>query len=259
MGKQYLNGVLYGTGEIIKFSPNIYSLSEREIGVWINGKPLYEITIDCGNAPNNSTANYSTGLSNVETIFIVDGFLFDSPSTSSLPLNLVRPEDSTYSNGCLLTSSTNIRVITKYDRSSYEVYVRVRYTKTTDVPGSGHYTTTGGEAHHYSTSEQVVGTWVDGSTLYEKTIYYDNQDGITDTSQHDYEIATIQNIVLINSSGTVVNNTTGNSYGIPYSVGSKGVTVVYKSNSTLYLRSIGDTWSNNWKFYITIQYIKVTP
>lgn len=25
--------------------------------------------------------------------------------------------------------------------------------------------------HHYSTEEQVVGTWIDGATLYEKTIY----------------------------------------------------------------------------------------
>ena len=27
-----------------------------------------------------------------------------------------------------------------------------------------------GNAHNYSTDEQVVGTWVDGSTIYEKTI-----------------------------------------------------------------------------------------
>lgn len=30
--------------------------------------------------------------------------------------------------------------------------------------------TSGGGSHNYSTSEQVVGTWIDGSTLYEKTI-----------------------------------------------------------------------------------------
>lgn len=29
----------------------------------------------------------------------------------------------------------------------------------------------GGNMHNYSTTEQVVGTWIDGSTVYEKTIY----------------------------------------------------------------------------------------
>ena len=29
-----------------------------------------------------------------------------------------------------------------------------------------------GEPHNYSTDEQVVGTWIDGSTLYEKTISF---------------------------------------------------------------------------------------
>ena len=29
-----------------------------------------------------------------------------------------------------------------------------------------------GEPHNYSTDEQVVGTWIDGSTLYEKTFVF---------------------------------------------------------------------------------------
>ena len=33
------------------------------------------------------------------------------------------------------------------------------------------YDVVGGESHQYSTAEQVVGKWVDGSILYEKTIY----------------------------------------------------------------------------------------
>ena len=30
----------------------------------------------------------------------------------------------------------------------------------------------GGASHNYSTTEQVVGTWIDGSTLYERTIHW---------------------------------------------------------------------------------------
>ena len=30
----------------------------------------------------------------------------------------------------------------------------------------------GGGGHNYSTQEQVVGTWIDGSTVYEKTYIF---------------------------------------------------------------------------------------
>ena len=39
--------------------------------------------------------------------------------------------------------------------------------RTTDQGGGG------GNSHTYSTTEQVVGTWIDGSTIYEKTIECD--------------------------------------------------------------------------------------
>jgi hypothetical protein len=52
--------------------------------------------------------------------------------------------------------------------------VTVQYTKTTDTAGSGQWTPQGVPAHHYSTDEQVVGTWIDGSTIYEKTLVLNN-------------------------------------------------------------------------------------
>ena len=38
-----------------------------------------------------------------------------------------------------------------------------------DISGGG-----GGSGHNYSTTEQIVGTWIDGSILYEKTIPYNS-------------------------------------------------------------------------------------
>jgi len=35
----------------------------------------------------------------------------------------------------------------------------------------GRRTVGGNSMHNYSTSEQIVGTWIDGSTLYEKSFY----------------------------------------------------------------------------------------
>ena len=48
--------------------------------------------------------------------------------------------------------------------TSAQIYVTLQYTKTTDVAGSGDYTTLGIPTVHYSTNEQVIGTWL-GETL----------------------------------------------------------------------------------------------
>jgi hypothetical protein len=47
-------------------------------------------------------------------------------------------------------------------------YITIRYTKSTDTPGSGTWTTYGSYAHHYSTDEHVIGIWIDGKPLYER-------------------------------------------------------------------------------------------
>ncbi|MBP3718189.1 MAG: hypothetical protein J6I58_01570, partial [Eubacterium sp.] len=55
--------------------------------------------------------------------------------------------------------------------SNLPLIVTFQYTKTTDQPGSGTWTPEGQLAHHYFTSEKIVGTWIDGSTtVYERTI-----------------------------------------------------------------------------------------
>ena len=53
------------------------------------------------------------------------------------------------------------------------IIITLQYTKTTDVAGSGSWTPQGVPTHHYSTDEQVVGTYL-GETLYEKIIVLSN-------------------------------------------------------------------------------------
>ena len=54
--------------------------------------------------------------------------------------------------------------------SSYTVtcIITVLYTKDDEVPGCGNWTTSGVPAVHYSYDEQVIGTWIDGKTIYQK-------------------------------------------------------------------------------------------
>ena len=45
----------------------------------------------------------------------------------------------------------------------------IKYTKTTDVAGAGLFVPSGIMAVHYSTTEQIIGTWL-GETLYQKVV-----------------------------------------------------------------------------------------
>ena len=57
----------------------------------------------------------------------------------------------------------------------------------------------GSSGHNYSTTEQVVGTWIDGSTLYEKTQYGGITFGLRDT-WYDTDITGIDKIVSVEGS-----------------------------------------------------------
>lgn len=142
-------------GDGSQFQPVIYSLEEREIGVWTDGKPLYEKTIVFSSEITLDTSNWTSlgvSLSDVDTPVSAIGRsarggnsaitvdFFDSPITAK--------------------GLDKVKSIT------------MQYTKTTDVAGSGTWTPQGVPAVHYSTDEQVVGTWIDGSTLYEKTLSF---------------------------------------------------------------------------------------
>ena len=149
-------GVTQGTNGI--FAPVIYSDTERKIGIWRDNKPLYQRTFDLGSDINISdTAWVSTGitLANVENIINGYGVSNDGSFQGSL---------------MLWNDSSNIKAQTARNNSSAWVrYITMWYTKTTDVAGSGNWNTDGVPTVHYSTSEQVIGTWIDGKPIYKKT------------------------------------------------------------------------------------------
>ena len=62
--------------------------------------------------------------------------------------------------------------------------------------------------HTYSTTEQVVGTWIDGSTVYEKTIVLSSELTINAnawgvTSEPSSGISSLIDMVVLSSTGTV--------------------------------------------------------
>ena len=174
------------------FPPLIYSDEEREVGVWRDGKPLYEKTYVFTKDDMTGNTGYTEGrfeLDKIATsiIFIEKEFVFYKNADTQTNSIYSNPVNYASSNSTYIRSNIQRRsdindgypwiffqatygstLWTTYVNDLIWVYV-VRYTKTTDTAGSGTWTTKGVYAHHYSTTEHVVGTWIDGKPLYERT------------------------------------------------------------------------------------------
>jgi hypothetical protein len=164
-------------GNVI-YLPTIYSEEEREVGVWTDGKPLYQKSITLTHIPNKELVTINHGIANIDEITEIKGTCFANltvaPNHASTMLPRIQ-DNVTYANMGIDVDRTVIYLKGR-DEDFEEIYdkivVTLQYTKTTDAPGSGTWTPSGVPAVHYSTEEQVVGTWVDGKTVYQDTIYF---------------------------------------------------------------------------------------
>ena len=157
------------------YNPIIYSEEEREVGVWIDNKPLYKKSYILQSliVINNNGTNINSYIDNVATIEqITNAEAYNSLANLQTSNIFVAISNNNLYAYCAEAGSFNI--------------ITLWYTKTTDVAGSGSYTTLGVPAVHYSTDEQVIGTWTDGKPLYQKTYNINetihNQDKTIDVS-----------------------------------------------------------------------------
>jgi hypothetical protein len=112
----YLNGLL------------TYSMEEKQVGYWIDGKPLYMKTIDFGALPNNSSKSMTHNMQNLKRIWKLGGFAGSSINKGGIPLPY-----AVSSPVALYASDTDITVLTTNDRTAYtQTYIYIWYTKTTD-------------------------------------------------------------------------------------------------------------------------------
>lgn len=114
--------------EIEKYKPFNYSTQEQVVGKWIDGKPIYQKTINLGELPNESTKTVPHGISNFDHIIGLEGYAQTSTASISIPYV------STNSAFSIVVDldATNITVTTGSDRSNLSGYLTMRYTKTTD-------------------------------------------------------------------------------------------------------------------------------
>lgn len=108
----------------------VYSTDERVIGKWIDGKPLYQKTIDCGSGPNATRKSVAHGISNLDRIISFDGILTWDGTRQSNPvpmLHLTEPQNGINA----WADETNVTLDSSSNRSSAYIYVTLQYTKTT--------------------------------------------------------------------------------------------------------------------------------
>lgn len=203
--------VIYGLPGGYTYLPVIYSEQEHEIGVWTDGKPLYQKSYIFGNV--NQTGDFllgSTGLSNVQ----IKGINSVYSTVDQTVTNAISSSDGYVANDdkqrVYILNNTDIRAMlgNSYPVKPINIYVTLQYTKTTDTPGSGTWTPDGEYAHHYSTSEKIVGTWIDGSTLYERT--FSSASALTNNSWN-------LNVCGTSGSGISIKKFDGLLYGSDYS------------------------------------------
>ena len=117
-----------------------YSTSEQVVGEWIDGKPIYQKTIDCGGLPNKSTKDVSIGVTDLKFIIEVS-CVAKSTSISGgrlLPIPFARTDTCSQQIMIMFTDTSTttpkIHISTSgYDYSGYtESYCTILYTKTTD-------------------------------------------------------------------------------------------------------------------------------
>lgn len=108
-------------------TPLTYSTSERAVGTWVDGKTIYQKTIDCGALPNNTIKGVSSGISGLSRVIDIECVATNSSYYAPLPY--IDPNGTAEGSVAYDKGSSEIRLKTNSDLSSFSAYVTLRYTK----------------------------------------------------------------------------------------------------------------------------------
>ena len=102
-----------------------YSTSEKIVGSWIDGKPIYQKTINFGSLPNASDKSVAHGISSIGYVVDIKGTA-KSGSSYSL-INDVNTTTNIINR--VYVDATNVTIQTKNDRTAWTAYITIQYTK----------------------------------------------------------------------------------------------------------------------------------
>lgn len=243
MGKLILNGKNYTGNSADGFPPLIYSDDEREVGVWRDGKPLYQRTFrGITSSSDNALSVYSDSEWDVVNC---EGNIEESADKIQIGAYL----NSSYYCGWYFDKYDNntLKIFYSNQYKGKDYVITIYYTKTTDTAGSGYWSTNGDRAMHYSTTEQVIGTWIDGKPLYEKTI------NIGHSASTDYDVRNLNIKTAIQCLGSI------EGFGsIPFITPSTNYNITCVYGGGYIQMRIGSSLSVSNDCYVTLRYTKTT-
>ena len=230
-----------------EYASACYDTTEREVGCWVDGKPLYQKTIYIPSVTSGTSYNHN--IANVEQIFIKDiksnrntgwfssGHIFEDATNNIAESFSIIPSATAlfaYVYGCTIS----------------ECYVTVQYTKTTDVAGSGKLTPTAMPTVHYDDTEKVIGTWF-GQTLYQKTV---NIGALPNTASKvvAHGISGIDTVVRVYGYATNGSSTMPLPYSTNYATANVGINTPNKTEINIFDGSDRSAFSG----YVTLEYTK---
>ena len=259
----YLNGqVPFALNQFDK--SNLYSTSEKMIGQWMDGRPVYQKTFSFG-ALTNTTGKLELRKSIGSSVDkLIRAFGYAGFSEGEGYVSIPEAMQDGYPNGQpqyigvgawtnAASANQNTVFLIYNGQLSWvtESYVTIQYTKTTDSALSVTYA----DANDYSNIEQIVGTWIDGSPLYQKTVSCGALPNAT-TKNVAHGISNLSHV--INIFGWTESTSLGIKSPLPYvapgSINNLNVCVNIQG-SNIFIQDEGDL-SSFTTTYITIQYTK---
>ena len=144
---------------------DLYSTSEKVIGCWTDGRPLYQITKTFSLANSATMQSFSHGISNISTVVDYHAMIVDSTNFYWVVNECGNFIDGSLNADFSIMDRTTVYFQWKKTGNSASLVCTFRYTKTTDSANSFNYA----DVNDYSTSEKIVGTWINGENLYQRT------------------------------------------------------------------------------------------
>lgn len=232
---------------------DIYDTTEKVVGKWTDGRPLYQKTISFGALPNATYKSASHGISNCSKIIDISGYATNGGAF--IPIGGFDRDNATVNNLKVRANNNNIFIATTVDLSAFtECYVTLQYTKTTDAANSYNYA----DENDYSTSEKIIGTWTNGATLYQKT--YTLAFTVTSASAwQSFNVTSISGVWIKEYSGYIDRN---DDLIIPLCCDvDDGARYAIRTNSSnnsikLTVYTTGNTSNASGTLYLTIKYTK---
>lgn len=238
------------------FSDLDYSTEEQLTGKrWIDGKPIYQKTVVIDTpSVTGKDIRYPHGIENVDEI--IDG-----------KTKYIRSDGVSYTEPIYIGNSsvracafdaTDI-IITLQSMNISIIKVTIFYTKTTDTASSPVALPKVEAKHVYSTEEKVVGTWIDGRPVYEKTINLSD----TRVTGEAFEIVFLENIDFLVKHSVMFKDTNQN--GAKYILANyTGTALSWFSGNQMYITSNNDLVfrfdgaGGDLEIFGVIQYTKTT-